>query len=218
MKNFKECPRLDVFKSSLVKDAYFSNLYEFPLLKKSEYKPKTAIPFDKIRKTSNYEQWVHFYIFDCNFQSIWNNPKQYLNLLKKFKGVITPDFSIYRELPLAMQIWNTYRNRAIGYYLQSNDISIVPNVRWGDERTYEFAFEGLEKGGTFAISTNGAIQNKTNRYYFEKGLAKMVEVLKPEAIINYSQTPDDIFKSYRDNGIEIINIENYALTVRRKGE
>jgi len=39
-----------------------------------------------------------------------------------------------------------YRNRAVGYWLQSNGIDIVPNVRWSDERSYSFAFEGLEQG------------------------------------------------------------------------
>ncbi|MCD7947273.1 MAG: DUF4417 domain-containing protein [Oscillospiraceae bacterium] len=66
-----------------------------------------------------------------------------------------------------------------------------------------------------AISTNGCIRNKTDRYYFTKGLAKMVEVLTPNTIINYSYTPDDIFGQYKDQGIEIIQIENYALTVRK---
>lgn len=58
-----------------------------------------------------------------------------------------PDFSLYREMPLAMQIWNTYWNRTIAYWLQSNGVDIVPNVRWGDERTYRLAFEGLQMGG-----------------------------------------------------------------------
>lgn len=129
--------------------------------------------------------------------------------------MITPDFSLYREMPLAMQIWNTYRNRAIGYWLQSNGIPIVPNVRWGDERTYAFAFEGLEHGGTVAISTNGCIRRKLDRQYFKEGLAKMVEILTPETIVNYSYAPEDIFSEYRKHGISVICIENYADTVRK---
>ena len=149
---------MNVFKTDLLKDAYFSISHEFPMLKKSTYKAKTALPFDRAIKSTIFEQWVHFYIHDTQFERIWNNPKQYLNILKKFDGVITPDFSLYRGLPLAMQIWNTYRNRAIAYWLQSNGVRIIPNIRWGDERTYAFAFEGIEQGGTVAVSTNGCIQ------------------------------------------------------------
>jgi len=106
-----------------------------------------------------------------------------------------------------MQIWNTYRNRALAYWLQSNGVNIVPNVRWGDERTYDFAFEGLEQGGTIAISTNGCIRNKVDRYYFKKGLEKMITVLKPDTIINYSCTPNDIFLPHKKMGMEIIQQE-----------
>ena len=136
-------------------------------------------------------------------------------MLKSFDGVITPDFSLYRELPMSMQIWNTYRNRALGHWFQSNGIDIIANIRWGDERTYNFAFEGIEKGGTVAVSTNGCIKDKLNRFYFKKGLAKMIETVEPSTIINYSYAPDDIFKKYVDKGIELIKIENYAVTVRR---
>jgi len=207
--------RSDVFKSGFVQDAYFSQVYEFPLLKQATGKPYKAIPFDKATRSTKYDHWIHFYIHDKQFECVWNNPKQYLNMLKRFAGVITPDFSLYRSLPLAMQIWNTYRSRAIAYWLQSNGISIIPNIRWGDERTYAFAFEGIEKGGTVAVSTNGCIKKKLDRYYFIKGLDKMVETLKPDTIINYSYAPDDIFTPYRNQGIEIIPIENYILTVRK---
>ena len=210
--------RADVFKSGFVQDAHFSSVYEFPLLRRTEYKPNKAIPFDKATRSTKFDHWVHFYIHDKQFECVWNNPKQYLSLLGRYNGVITPDFSLYRELPLAMQIWNTYRNRAISYWLQNNGIDIIPNLRWGDERTYSFAFEGIEQGGTVAMSTNGCIQKKLDRYYFTKGLARMVEVVKPNTIVNYSYTPDDIFAPHKNQGIEIIQIENYAEIVRRKVE
>lgn len=215
MVSYEENPRLDVFKSELVKNAIFSSNYEFPILKRSYAKPIKAIPFDKITKPIDYAQWVHFYIHDYCFERIWKNPKQYLNLLQKFDGAITPDFSLYRELPLAMQIWNTYRNRALAYWLQNNGINIVPNVRWGDERTYEFAFEGLWQGGTFAVGTNGCIQNKQDRYYFKKGLQKMVDVLKPDTIVNYHGIPMDIFETCKEKGIEVITL-NYWRDALRK--
>jgi len=215
MTSFSANPRLDVFKSNLVKDAYFSPNYEFPIIKRTVLKPEEAIPFDKASKSINFNHWIHFYIHDRNFERLWNNPKQYLAMLKRFDGVITPDFSLYRELPLAIQIWNTYRNRALAFWLQNNDINIVPNIRWGDERTYAFAFEGIEQGGTVAVSTSGRMRDKTDRYYFTKGLAKMVDALKPDTIISYSSTPKDIFGQYMEQGVEIIHIENYAITIRK---
>ena len=68
--------------------------------------------------------------------------------------------------------------------------------------------------GTVAISTNGCIRNKLDRFHFKNGLKKMIETLEPSAIINYSQTPDDIFKSYKDAGLEVIQIPNWHDTLR----
>lgn len=143
----KQC---DVFKSALVAGAQFSPIFEFPQLKAGDTKPTQAIPFEKAYavKASNCQHWVHFYTHDHHFECVWNNPKRYLPMLQRFAGVISPDFSLYRELPLVMQLWNTYRNRAIAFWLQREGVNIIPNVRWGDERSYEFAFEGLPQGGT----------------------------------------------------------------------
>ena len=113
------------------------------------------------------------------------------------------------DFPVYMQQWNLYRNRALGYWLQSNGIEVIPNVRWSDERSLEFAFEGLPKRSTVAISTYGCIQKKYDRDNFKKGLEKMVVELKPETIVNYSRTPDDIFLPYKQMGINIISFDSY---------
>lgn len=208
----------NVFKSDIVNGARFSEKYELPIIKRVDFKPKKAIPFCEIssKKIIPEETWVHFYMHDYKFERVWNNPSRYLPILKKFEGVVTTDFSIYRNMPISMQIWNTYRNRALSYWLQSNGVDIIPNVRWGDERTYEFAFEGLEKGGTFAVSTNGCIQNKLDRYYFEKGFRKMVEILEPSTIVVYSSMSDDIFLFCKEQGIELINLENWHISFKKE--
>lgn len=115
-----------------------------------------------------------------------------------------------------MQIWNTYRNRALAFWLQREGVPIIPNIRWGDERTYAFAFEGLPKGGTVAVSTNGLLRNKLDRKYFKQGLALMIETLQPQTIVNYSRMPDDIFGPYRNNGPELIEIPYYAFSARKE--
>lgn len=208
--------RLDVFKPGLVKGARFSTVHEFPLLEPVEFKPDQAIPFEKAYKATARSKWVHFYTHDRHFERVWNTPNRYLPMFKRFAGVITPNFSLYREMPLAMQIWNTYRNRAISFWLQREGIAIVPNVRWGDERTYEFAFEGLPQGGTGAVSTNSSLRTKVDREYFKGGLDRMVEALRPRTIINYCHAPDAIFGDHAARGLEIITIPHYSNTFKRK--
>ena len=131
--------------------------------------------------------------------------------------MITPDYSLYRNMPLAMQIWNTYRNRALAYWLQNNGVNIIPNVRWGEERTYEFAFEGLSPGGVFAVGTNGCVRDKDSRYYFFHGLHKMIEALKPSVIVNYYYNSRDIFAECEERGIRVVTLNHWS-DHRQKGQ
>ena len=135
-------------------------------------------------------------------------PKAYLERLKKFNGVISPDFSLYRNMPLVMQQWNTYRGRAIAVWLQNNGIEIIPNVRFNDERTFDFCFDGIEKNKTVAVGTHGCLKTKEDRLYFQTGLAVLVENLSPKNIVVYGRAPDKIFKIYRNMGINIIVFES----------
>jgi len=103
----------------------------------------------------------------------------------------------------------------MAYWLQKSGANIIMNVLWGDERTYDFVFEGLQQGGTYAVGTNGNIRNKLDRYYFRKGLAKMVELLRPDTIVNYSSKAKDIFEPYIAQGIEVITLSNWRHTFRK---
>ena len=200
----------DVFHSNLVEDADNEGYIELPKIKASNLIPQKLVPFSKaMSKTwEDFDCWVMFYEHDVKFERFWNNPKQYLEKLKKFKGVISPDFSLYRNMPLVMQQWNTYRSRALAVWLQKNDVELIPNVRFNDERTYDFCFDGIEKYKTIAVGTHGCIKNKIDKDYFKKGLAELVKRLSPKTIIVYGATPDDIFKTYKDAGIEIISFES----------
>lgn len=195
-------------KSNLVKNAEFVGKYDFPMLKKTTKIPNKAIPFDRLNANTDCKQWVHFYIDDYKFERIWNNLDKYIQTFKKFYGIIGTDFSTYIDMPLAQQIWNLYRNRVISHYLQENDINVIPNVQWGTEESYTYCFDGIPSESTVAISTNGCIRDKLNRYYFQKGLEKMIEVLRPKTIVNYSYMPDDIFGKYKDSGINFVHLEN----------
>ena len=200
----------DVFRSFLVSEAQYGGKFELPAIKTSSLLPESVIPFSKAMNKSCkcFDSWIVFYEHDNGFERLWHNPKAYLSKLKKFKGIISPDFSLYRNMPLAMQIWNTYRGRALAAWLQRNGVEIIPNVRFNDERTYEFCFDGIEKFKTVALGTHGCIKRRIDKDYFKDGLAEMVKRLSPRTIIVYGSAPDDIFKKYRDMGINIMPFES----------
>ncbi len=207
-----------VFKPFLVERAEYAGSAELPIIKTSDSIPERVVTFSKAMKRGqkDFDQWVVFYEDDYQFERLWNNPRGYLARLKKFKGVISPDFSMYRNMPLVMQAWNTYRGRALASWLAENGTQVIPNVRFGDERTYSFCFDGIEKGKTIAVGTHGCIKKKADRACFVAGLAQAVKILMPKTIIVYGAAPDSIFKPYKDMGIKIIVFESEFAKSRKK--
>ena len=210
MSNEKFNNEHDVFHAFLVENADFDGYIELPFIKTSNKLPEKVVAFSKAMSKGwrDFDCWVVFYEQDFKFERLWNNPKRYLRKLKKFKGVISPDFSLYRNMPLVMQIWNTYRGRAIALWFQNNGIEVIPNMRFGDERTFSFCFDGIEENKTVAVGTHGCIKRKEDKIFFKIGLARMVQRLSPETIIVYGSAPDSIFKTYKDMGINIIVFES----------
>ena len=200
----------DVFHAFLVENADYDGYYELPVVRTSDHLPDKVITFSKaMSKTwDDFDCWVVFYEHDRDFERLWNKPRQYLDKLKKFKGVISPDFSLYRNMPLVMQLWNTYRSRAIAVWLQDNGVEVIPNIRFGDERTFSFCFDGVEENKTVAVGTHGCIKRKEDKIFFKIGLARMVQRLSPKTIIVYGSAPDSIFKPYKDMGINNIAFES----------
>lgn len=206
----------DTFKTFLVENASFDGSLEIPIIKKESSIPNELIPFSKCISSKDHNCWIHFYEDDVMFERIWNNPEKYLNILKRYNGVISPDFSLYRDFPLVMQQWNTYRNRAIGSWLQQNGIKVIPNLRFGDKRTYSFCCLGIEKGSVIAVGTHGTIKNKEDKAIFVEGLEFAINKIRPSAIIVYGSAPKDVFEKYSSD-IKIYQFDSDFFK-SRKGE
>lgn len=206
--NSKRTGCKDVFRSFLVSDARYDGKLEIPIIENVCEKPNRLIAFSKAIKSEDYNQWVHFYEDDYQFERVWNKPKVYLPILGKFKGVITPDFSLYRDMPLVMQQWNTYRGKALGHWWQKNGLKVLPNVRFGDERTYSFCCNGIAKGSTVCIGSHGCIRIRDERQCFKKGLDFVVNEIKPSCIVIYGSAPDDVFVDLKEKGIIILQFDS----------
>lgn len=208
----------DVFHAYFVEDAKYEGTLEIPYIERETDIPERLISFTEALRTNDYNQWVHFYEDDSNFEKLWSRPRMYLPRLKKFRGVISPDFSTYRDMPLVMQAWNTYRNRATGHWLQSNGIKVIPNVRWGDERSYDFCCLGARKHSVIAIGSHGLIKIKEERKYFIEGLQYVVNVLHPIGIVVYGSTPREIFSKYKEAGIKIVAFSSDISKAMKRGD
>ena len=112
---------------------------------------------------------------------MWNSPEDNSDVLQQFKCVLTPDFSLYADMPIVMMMWNIYRSRMIGQYWQRQGMHVIPTVSWCGKRTFDFAFDGL-KGGVVAVSTIGTNGSED---VFKSGFEEMIKRVKPVGILLY---------------------------------
>lgn len=169
--------------------------YQFPAIAPIDMDvegcPLVGFNYAKTEKKPE-EKIVHFFLDDYQFERVWNNPDIYLSVLRRFKAVLSPDFSLYLDFPKTIQIYNNYRRQWCGAYWQEYGINVIPTVRWSDEASYEWCFDGIPKHSLVCISTVGGIKEKGVREKWLAGYHKALEVLEPSHILFYGKVFDFI--------------------------
>lgn len=102
-----------------------------------------------------------------------------------------------------MQLWNIYRSRALGAWLQNQGIRVIPNVRFGDDRTFECCCDGLSRHSVISIGTLGCLHDKVYRNIFENGIESVARRLEPETIVFYGAAPGNL-KRLKEMGINAV--------------
>lgn len=159
--------------------------WEIPTLRRCDYVPDTLISFNYVLSAQERSGGVHFFIDDYQFERMWNSPKKYLNKLAEYDCCLSPDFSLYLDMPLAMQMWNVYRSRMVGKMMDDVGIRVIPTLQWSDSRSYEFCFDGIEPGGTVAVSTIGVKRDSNAMQIWIDGMKEAEKRLKPSNVLVY---------------------------------
>lgn len=159
--------------------------------KSGDFDDLLLIGFDKthLEDNNHLDRMVHFFLYDYRFERVWKNPDNDIEKLSRYRAVLSPDFSMYLEMAPVMQLYNVFRNRWCGAYWASKGIRVIPTVNWGDESTYDFCFEGIEKGSTVAVSTYMASESDhhmNQKEWFMAGYNEMLHQIEPERIICYN--------------------------------
>lgn len=143
------------------------------------------------RKKTN----IHFFLGDYLFERTWSKLNQTAEFLEQYKLVLSPDFSLYTDMPKVLQLFNHYKKMYVSKFWQDMGLKVVPVACWSDELSFEFCFEGMPKNSLIAISSVGIMKNKENRHAFELGYAKMLEMLEPKQILWYGKEHECIDNS-----------------------
>ena len=166
------------------------SFYGMPMMTPTQTTGDKMLRFMDWKEVTDPENYIaHFYYDDYKFISAWREPDKYLDRLRKFKAVVSPDFSLYTDFPRALQILSCYRRQWCGAFWQSQGIDVIPDVVWGDEKSFDYCFDGIPKGGTVAVSTVGVKNDKEwndkEGDMFRAGYNEMLKRLEPTTILFY---------------------------------
>ncbi|HHT7822790.1 TPA: DUF4417 domain-containing protein [Streptococcus suis] len=177
--------------------------YNIPTLESVDHVPTKLQGFNYVLNKPNYSAGVHFFLDDYQFERVWKRPDFYIDKLADFDCVLTPDFSLYTDMPLAMQVWNVYRSRLIGQMMQNWGYTVIPTVSWSHKDSYEFCFDGIPTKSIVAVSTIGIKKSKDRIKVWKDGMDAMIDKLKPKKILVYGGHIDYDYK-----GIEVYYFDN----------
>lgn len=196
----------------LKKFVNFVDGYEMPTLKACNIIPTSLVSFNAALTAKDHNQCVHFFIDDYQFERIWNLPDRYVECLRQFQCVIAPDFSQYTDMPYPQRMWNNYRGKFIGAWLQSQGVTVIPNVTWSLPDSYDYCFDGIPQQSVIAINSTGAARYGLTRFLWLKGYREALLRLRPLAIIRYgTMIPgEDTSVSIYFNNERVLNLRSYG--------
>lgn len=175
--------------------------YEFPIIRKQSIDIKKvhflSYPNAKVGDVSNYDKTIHFFTYDWKFEKVYNNAEEELDKLSNYYCLLSPDFSIFTNMPKALQIESVFKNRWCGAFWQSKGLKVIPTVSWGDKSTFDFCFDGIEEGSIVAVCT---YYRENVEDDFMSGYNEMLKRIKPSVILCY----DEAFKEMKGNVVEFL--------------
>lgn len=133
----------------------------------------------------------HFFLDDYQFMRLWRSPDRYIETLKEFACVLSPDFSLYADWPKAVQIYNHYRKHWLARYLQDHGVKVIPTICWSDASSYKWCFDGEPTESPVAVSSVGCLADPHSKQLFLEGYAEMLRRLRPSRIIFYGTVPEE---------------------------
>lgn len=137
------------------------------------------VPFNYALSNKNKDCYIHFYIQDYLFNRIWNNPQRYIDVLKEYKGIVQPDFSLYTDMPEPLQRFNHYRNLWFARMCQIQGITVIPSPNWSTIDSFNWCLEGMPKESILMISSVGSVKNVNVFDRFLEGMQKVIDEISP---------------------------------------
>lgn len=163
--------------------------WDIPVIRKQSVDlsgPVGLIACTDTRPDDEKNAWrgVHHFVDDARFEDAYRHSERRLAKYSQYRFVLTPDYSLFPEMPLWRQIESVGKSHWCGAYWQEHGITVVPTMGWGLAPTFDFCFAGVEDGSVVAVSTLGCRAGRTR---FLRGYDTILERVRPEAVICFGK-------------------------------
>lgn len=176
----------DAYNLDMAHDTEMTDdFWQMPVIKRCDFVPGDLVGFNYAKTYKDKNVGIHFYVDDYQFERIWNYTEKYIDILAPYDCILTPDFSLYMDMPMPMKIWNVYRSRQIGAFFQNEGIAVIPTLQWAEPETFCFCFQGIEKGGVVSVSTVGVKRDSGAMDIWRDGMDEAIRQIEPSTILLY---------------------------------
>lgn len=135
---------------------------------------------------------LHFYSDDYTFESLWNCPAKYVEQLSRFGFIVQPDFSLYYNFPIALQIYNKFRNHWLARYLAHYGCKVIPNINPSHPDCWRWSFDGFPKHSIVAFSDIGSYRDRFDRALLQAGFEETLYRLEPLQVLYFCRNSDNV--------------------------
>lgn len=166
--------------------------WDIPPLQPVQYEDCDFIGFNYAKncKTPG-KTGIHFFLDDYQFARVWKRPEYWVEELRRFKYVLTPDFSMYTDFPMALQLYNHYRKQWTGAYMQRAGIQVIATAGWSTPESYDWCFDGLPENSCIAVSSVGCMMECFSKMRFIDGYKEMQRRIRPSQILFWGSVPEE---------------------------
>lgn len=196
----------DVFNAWLLDGLTLAAPFDIPLITAQAGIPTRLICFSEAtgkHRAPDRLAWVHWYEDDVRMERFWARPDRYLDRLRQYGGVISPDFSVYRNMPRATKIHNTFRNQALGAWLQVQGLQVIANVRLSGRESIPYALAGVPHRATLALGLHGCVKDVANRVNVAEELRLVCDLCEPTDLVVYGSAASGVLDYPVERGIRV---------------
>ncbi len=140
------------------------------------------------RPRSDGTSGIHFYISDYKFNAVWEYPDRYIDLFKRANYVVGTDFSLYYDFPVALQIYNKFRNHWLSAFYSVHGIQMIPNITVSTPNCYRWSFSGYPSRSFVAFSDIGSMSDPEDRALIFKAYDEMIKLLSPIQVLYFTRS------------------------------